>query len=137
MSKFYFCKTIGDGTEDNPFSPSISLYTSNYIGTDARCDATKGGWIMVECQSITNTEHLNAIADESIVFFDVEDIALDDKINLIADRAKLITSLYDQGLNVEGLSSNNTLREVLISVVNQLAKRQNPQVTNVRTHYDN
>jgi len=137
MIKYYFCKTIGKGTEDNPYSPAISQYTHHYLGTDARADATIHGWIMVECRKITEVEHINAIADNNIVYFDVEDINLDDKVSKIPDRTKLKENLADQGLHIDGLTSESTLRDVLISVVTQLAVRQNPDAKNISTHYDN
>ena len=65
-----------------------------------------------------------------------EDIELDDPVSLILDRTKLKDSLADQGISIEGLTSANTLRDVLKNTVSQLLKRQNPNAS-TKTHYDN
>ena len=135
-SKFYFCNTIGDGSEDNPFSPAISQYTNDWRAVDARTDATQHGVLMVDC-TITDDNHTLALADTDIIHFDVEDIDLDDPVSLILDRTKLKDSLADQGISIKGLDSTSTLRDVLKSVVRQLLKRQNPDAENLKTHYDN
>jgi len=123
--KFYFCNTIGDGSEENPFSPAISQYTNDWCAVDARTDATKSGILMVDC-TITSDNHALALADTNIIHFDVEDINLDDPVSLILDRTKLKASLAVQGISIEGLDSTSTLRDVLKSTVRQLLIRQNP-----------
>lgn len=139
MIKYYFCNTIGDGTQENPYTPAISKYTADFIGTDARVNATAHGRMMVDCRKMTELMHTNAITDtdNGIVYFDVEDIGLDDKIGLIKDRTKLKENLNAEGLTIDGLTSESTLRDVLISIVTQLMIIQNPNVKNIKTHYDN
>ena len=137
MSKFYFCKTIGDGTEDNPFTPKMSLYANDFVFTDARFNQTTNGWAMVECKSITQEQHDLAINHSDVIYFDVNGIGLDAKINKITDRTALISSLAYLCLDIDGLTSDNTLREILINISRQLVKRQNPTAINIKTNYDN
>lgn len=129
MSRFYFCKTIGDGSEESPIRPAISNYTTNYIAVD-------GVMMMVECKNITESQHTKAISDTNIIYFDINNIDLDDQIKLIPDRALLISQLTAQDIDVSMLNSDNTLRQVLQYVVKSLIQKQNPSVLIKKTHYD-
>ena len=137
MSKLYFCNTIGDGTQDNPFSPAITKYTTEFSATDARSDATQHGSMMVVCKDITDDEHNLAITDIDITYINLESTGLNDRVNIGLQRKELNEKLKSEGIDIQGLSHNSTLRDILSYTVSTLLKRQNPNHITSKNHYDN
>lgn len=122
--KFYFCGTVGDGTEDDPFMPVVHGFCSEYVAVDARPNPLLGGYMLVKCE-ITEEKHQELMQENSVIHMDTKDLAMDSKVGEIADRSELKAQLNSMGVDISALTSQSTIQNVFSATVDHLLSVQN------------
>jgi len=113
MSKrFYICKIIGDGSDENPYRPKVadypvkwaSILTSNEDGTP------KFGFAFA---IVATTDHTGLLADAQIK--GMPELSLDAQISTLSKtvRDKMLAYFDEEGIDRTGLNLQSTMRDVI------------------------
>lgn len=113
MSKrFYICKVIGDGTEDNPYRPKVADYPVSWSGMlPSNPDGTpKYGFTFVIAAT---QDHTALLADPQIK--GMPELSLDAQIGSLSKdlRDKMLAYFDEEGIDRTGLNLQSTMRDVL------------------------
>ncbi len=129
--RYYFSSVIGDGSEDNPFTPIIEKHTSNWRAVDGRSNPKSAtGVMLVECDP-TGAEHSAILADPGCVHLPFEDAegkplpltARLDKVQPVKLSA-VKARLEENHVPTLGLSGNNLVADALRTVIQRFMIRQ-------------
>lgn len=119
--RFYFCKFVGDGTDDNPFKLDIFDYMNNphfagfYDGREL--PELVDGWAFV-WNDVSDVEHAAIIADPNNTYILLEDVSntplgLDSQLFDLADQSSALAILENHGIDTTGLVNPKTIRDVV------------------------
>jgi hypothetical protein len=127
----YLSSVIGDGSEDNPFSPAVAEHILNWQAVDGRGNPLSAtGVMLVECDP-TGAEHSAILADPRCVHLPFEDAvgnplpltARLDEVQPVKLRA-IKARLEENHVPTLDLLGNNSVADALRTVIQRFMIRQ-------------
>jgi hypothetical protein len=132
--RFYISQTILTDRNDGEgfvYLPAIDNYTSDWRVSDMRINKAAHGKMFVECDPIDELAHQQILLDPLITYIPIEggdggELELDSALSLIpsAKRNALITTLENKQIPLEGLTLQNTVRDLLQRIILRLHIRK-------------
>lgn len=112
MKRYYVCRVVGDGTENNPYRPKVANYPVNWVGIlGSNPDGTpKKAWALVLVNAV---DHTALLADNQIKA--IPDLSLDATWGTLStpQRNAAKNAIEAEGIDLSWVNNQTTIRKIL------------------------